>query len=232
MGSPSEEEGRDWYKYSFPELEGVDVEAQHRVTVPAFSMSQFPITQAQWQFVAGLPRIDRDLEPDPANFKGDDRPIEVVSWHEAMEFCARLSQFTGKTYRLPSEAEWEYAARGTKRRLYPWNDEVLDVERANFNYVYNGTSAVGCFPRGATSEGILDLGGNVWEWTRSEYQPYPYDSDDGREEGHDPVQKRFTLRGGSWSAAPLSLRATYRYYNKPGCHYNIRGFRLARYPKQ
>ncbi|MGC8711881.1 MAG: SUMF1/EgtB/PvdO family nonheme iron enzyme [Leptodesmis sp.] len=180
MGSPAEEEGRDWYKYSFPELEGVDVEAQHRVTVPAFAMSQFPITQAQWRFVAGLPPIERDLEPDPASFKGDDRPVEVVSWREAMEFCARLSQYTGNTYRLPSEAEWEYACRGGTTTPFHFGETLL-TDLANYNGTYTYGDGIQGEYRQRTTEvgsfgvvnafGLSDMHGNVWEWCLDIWHP-------------------------------------------------------------
>ncbi|PDW02298.1 formylglycine-generating enzyme family protein, partial [Candidatus Viridilinea mediisalina] len=102
-------------------------------------------------------------------------PLVGISWYEATAFCAWLTHYLrdGSVYRLPSEAEWEYAARGVLRRPYPWGEETPDGERANFAGTHNGTSAVGCFPLGATPEGILDLAGNVWEWTRSEYRSYP-----------------------------------------------------------
>ncbi len=103
MGSPDSEEGRD-----------VNEQPQHQVTIPAFGMSKFPITQAQWRTVAALPRIEHSLNPDPSNFKGAELPVEQVSWHEAVEFCARLASQTGRNYRLPSEAEWEYACRANR----------------------------------------------------------------------------------------------------------------------
>lgn len=78
----------------------------HQVTVPAFYLGKYEVTQAQWRVVAGWPKVNQDLDPEPSFFKGDNRPVERVSWQEAMEFGARLSQKTGRTYRLPSEAEW------------------------------------------------------------------------------------------------------------------------------
>ena len=83
----------------------------HKVTVPSFYMGKYPVTQQQWRAVASLDKIDRNLNLDPSYFKGDFRPVECVNWLDTQEFCARLSIFTGKKYRLPSEAEWEYAAR-------------------------------------------------------------------------------------------------------------------------
>ena len=84
---------------------------QHQVTVQSFLMGKYPVTQAQWKAVAALPKVNRDLKLEPSKFKGDDLPVEQVSWYDAVEFCDRLSQHTGKQYRLPSEAEWEYACR-------------------------------------------------------------------------------------------------------------------------
>ncbi|NEO21280.1 MAG: formylglycine-generating enzyme family protein, partial [Moorea sp. SIO4A5] len=100
MGSPETEEGHT-----------NDESPQHRVTVTSFFMGKYPVTQAQWQAVAALPQVNRELEPDPSHFKGKNRPVEQVSWYDAVEFCERLSQYTKRPYRLPSEAEWEYACR-------------------------------------------------------------------------------------------------------------------------
>ncbi len=127
MGSSETESGRD--KHESP---------QHLVTVAPFFMSKYPVTQAQWRIVAALPQINRPLPPDPADFKGDNRPVERVSWHEAIEFCARLTQLTGREYRLPSEAEWEYACRaGTTTPFY--FGETATTELANYDghFIYS-----------------------------------------------------------------------------------------------
>jgi formylglycine-generating enzyme required for sulfatase activity len=236
MGSPPNEAARDWYKYSFPELEGVDVEAQHQVTVPAFSMSQFPITQAQWRFVAGLPRINRDLEPDPANFKGDRRPLEVVSWYEAIEFCDRLSQHTGKEYRLPSEAEWEYACRAGTTQPFHFG-ETLSTDFANYNgtYTYGDgeqgeyrqqTTIVGSFGV-VNAFGLSDMHGNVWEWCLDHWHPSyegaPIDGSAWVTEGDSRYR---LLRGGSWYNLPGYCRSADRFRNSPDDQVNIIGFRV------
>ncbi|MEO1353197.1 MAG: SUMF1/EgtB/PvdO family nonheme iron enzyme [Cyanobacteria bacterium J06635_15] len=112
MGSPASEVGRDWYGDWDKSLRGVNVEGpQRKVKVSPFLMGKYPVTQAQWKTVTTLPKVGRDLESEPSNFKGDNRPIEQVSWDDAVEFCKRLSKKTGREYRLPSEAEWEYACR-------------------------------------------------------------------------------------------------------------------------
>jgi len=161
-------------------------------------------------------------------------PVVGVSWYEATAYGDWLTQHLrdGYIYRLASEAEWEYAARGRERRTYPWGNPEPDGERANFNRQYNGTTAVGCFPAGATPEtDLLDMAGNVWEWTRSAYQPYPYDPDDGREDEAEPAQKHFTLRGGAGYFQPIYLRAAYRFGDSPDTHVQYVGFRLARHLK-
>lgn len=157
-------------------------------------------------------------------------PVVGVSWFEAAAFCRWLTQQLddGSVYCLPSEAEWEYAARRATRRTFPWGEAEPDSERCNFAEIYGGTSAVGCFAPGATPEdGIHDLAGNVWEWTRSEYRPYPYDPADGREGATETSQKQFTLRGGSWHTHRGRIRCPYRRAFLADRNFLIYGFRLA-----
>ncbi|NEO27622.1 MAG: formylglycine-generating enzyme family protein, partial [Kamptonema sp. SIO4C4] len=172
MGAPESEEGSQ-----------DDERPQHQVTVPSFFMGKTPITQAQWRQVASFPKVQRDLDPDPSHFKGDDRPVEKVSWYDALEFCARLSQQTGQNYRLPSEAEWEYACRAgtttpfyfgatitTDLANYRGTDWTNDEGKTYPSFYGNGprgeyreeTTSVGTFPPNAF--GLYDLHGNVWEW--------------------------------------------------------------------
>lgn len=236
MGSPPDEAARDWYEYNYPELKGVDVEAQHRVMVPAFSISQFPITQAQWRFVASLPAIEWNLNPDPANFKGDDRPIEVVSWREAMEFCARLSEFTHKSYRLPSEAEWEYACRAGTTAPFHFG-ETLSTDLANYDGTYtygNGirgeyrqrTTEVGSFGV-VNAFGLSDMHGNVWEWCQDIWHPsYEGAPTDGSAWMTDGDDRYRVLRGGSWYVNPGICRSAIRDRNAPDIQNTYIGFRV------
>jgi formylglycine-generating enzyme required for sulfatase activity len=163
-------------------------------------------------------------------------PVAGVSLYEAIAFCRWLTQHQmynsqGYIYMLPSEAEWEYAARGQIRRTYPWGDNLFDNEKANHNYGIDGTtSAVGCFPSGTNPEGVHDLIGNLWEWTRSAFYPYPYDPNDGREAWNNFQKHDFVRRGESYMdenvVAPLSFRNPWPPDNPNGGP----SFRLVRYP--
>jgi formylglycine-generating enzyme required for sulfatase activity len=136
----------------------------------------------------------------------------------------------GNPYTLPRAAVGECAARTPTQRPYPWGPDEPDDERANFAGRHGSTSAVGCFPAGATPEEVFDMAGNVLEWTRSAYADYPYEPTDGREEVGDPAQKQFALRGGPWNYQSLTLRASFRnYYCSPDFHFDFVGFRLARH---
>jgi formylglycine-generating enzyme required for sulfatase activity len=244
MGSPLDEEERNWY-WNHPyysETQGLDVEKQHPVTVSSFLMSQHPITQAQWRFVAQLSKINRDLDPDPANFKGDRHPIETVSWHDAIEFCARLSQHTGKTYRLPSEAEWEYTCRaGTVEPFHL--GATLSTDFANYNgdvkYTYgngvegvfqNKTTEVGSFGI-VNAFGLSDMHGNVWEWCLDHwhlsYEGAPIDGSAWVVDGDDRYR---LLRGGSWYYDPGYCRSAYRNRGSPHLQNNNYGFRVVCVP--
>jgi formylglycine-generating enzyme required for sulfatase activity/energy-coupling factor transporter ATP-binding protein EcfA2 len=145
---------------------------QHQVNVPEFFVGKYQVTQAQWRAVAEIPKVNRDLKPDPSNFKGDNRPVENVSWDDVMEFCARLSQHTGREYRLPSEAQWEYACRAGTTTPFHFG-ETITPELVNYNgndsyanapkgEARNQTTPVGSFPPNAF--GLYDMHGNVWEW--------------------------------------------------------------------
>lgn len=193
----------------------------HQITIPPFFMGKFPVTQAQWKIVASLKKVHRDLNPEPSAFTDDNRPVERVSWYDAVEFCQRLSRETGRKYRLPSEAEWEYACRaGTRTPFY--FGETITTELANYDgsYTYAGestgkyrqeTTIVGQFPPNAF--GLYDMHGNVWEWCFDNwYRDYnlpPRDSNTwlNKNNHHSPAK---ILRGGSWLDDPRECRCGYR----------------------
>ena len=189
-----------------------DESPQHEVTVKSFFMSKYPVTQAEWRAVAALPQVERKLEADPSYFKGDDCPVERVSWYEAMEFCARLSAHTGREYRLPTEAEWEYACRAGTTTQYHFGD-TLTSELASYDT--NQTTEVGSCPPNAF--GLYDMHGNVWEWCQDHwhknYKGAPTDGSAWDDQGENDSR---VLRGGSWVNNPRVCRSASRLDDLPG----------------
>jgi formylglycine-generating enzyme required for sulfatase activity len=257
MGSPEAEEGR------------IDAEGpQHRVEIGEFLMGQTPITQAQWRVVAGWQPRDgeswgRELELNPSYFQGgdnqkggqarlfdgeantDQRPVEQVSWEDAIEFCNRLRQRTGQNYSLPSEAQWEYACRAGSDTPFHFG-ETISPELANYNSnrTYGDgpsgeyreqTRPVGMFsanasdvkPFPANAWGLFDMHGNVWEWCLDQWHPsYEGAPKDGGAWEHadtkrsdvnkDGKSARRLLRGGSWGYHPGLCRSACRLHPLPG----------------
>jgi formylglycine-generating enzyme required for sulfatase activity len=150
---------------------------------------------------------------DDSRFNGLNQPVVGVNWYEAMAYAAWLARVTGKAYRLPTEAEWEWAARrGTRRYAWPG---AWDASRCNWSGSrLNRPAPIGLFPHGATPDGLHDLAGNVYEWTASLYRPYPYVAADGREAA-DAGGLR-VMRGGSWYTGQSQVRGGYRYGSDPG----------------
>jgi formylglycine-generating enzyme required for sulfatase activity/uncharacterized caspase-like protein len=228
MGSPENEEGRS-----------NDESPQHQVNVPPFFMGKYPVTQKQWKAVAALPKVKIDLEVDPSYFKGDNLPVECVSWNDAQEFCARLSQLTKKTYRLPSEAEWEYACRGGTTTPFYFGETIsTDLANYNGNYTYgNGvkgeyrekTTEVGIFP--ANPCGLYDMCGNIWEWCEDEWhENYINAPTDGSVWSDDSNSDAKLLRGASWFYIPVYCRSARRCYNVAGFDDFNFGFRVVYNP--
>ena len=160
-----------------------------------------------------------------SRFNHPAQPVVGVSWFEARAYCAWLAAQTGDHYHLPTEVEWEAAARGQTGRVYAYGNDFAIARCSTFETHIRRTTPVGVFPGGLTPEDIADLSGNVWEWTTSQYRPYPYDVVDGRE-GLDDAAARRVLRGGSWSFDASSARAADRNYDVPGYRYYAIGFRV------
>ncbi|MGB3491105.1 MAG: SUMF1/EgtB/PvdO family nonheme iron enzyme [Elainellaceae cyanobacterium] len=199
---------------------------QHEVSMSGFFMGRYPVTQAQWKAAARLPQVEQELNSNPFRFKGDDRPAEKVSWHDAIEFCARLSQATGRDYRLPSEAEWEYTCRAESTTDYAFGDTITH-ELANY---YGGdrpneTTPVGSFPPNAF--GLYDMHSNVWEWCLDPWHGnYNNAPTDGRvwEEGGDRTYR--VVRGGCCYNLPRNCRSAIRDYYLPDTRDTYNGFRV------
>lgn len=223
MGSPEDEIDRS-----------DDEGPQHSVTLPPFFMGRYPVTQAQWRAVAALPQIDRPLESQPSHFQGENHPVERVSWHEAVEFCARLAQLTSRPYRLPSEAEWEYACRaGTTTPFY--FGKTLTDELAN----YRASSTYADGPKGefrqtttpvnyfglANAFGLSDMHGNVWEWCQDHWHDNYTDAPTNAWLNRNDSASR-VRRGGSWNDHPRSCRSAFRDNDLLDDRSNDIGFRV------
>ncbi len=133
-----------------------------------------------------------------------DHPVVSVSWHDAQAFC----KWAGVL--LPTEAQWEKAARGPNGRLWPWGNDKPTKDHCNFDMNVKDTTPIGSFPKGASPYGCLDMAGNVWEWTSSHYKPYPYDGGDGREDLSAPDSVPRVLRGGSFASHVGDVRCAGR----------------------
>jgi formylglycine-generating enzyme required for sulfatase activity len=241
--------GRFWMGSPASEPERRDAEGpQHLVQLQGFFLAQTPITQLQWRTVAqwqpgkGQSGWKRQLDPDPSRFNGDQRPVEQVSWHDATEFCRRLSQRTGRNYTLPSEAQWEYACRAGTTTAFHFG-ETISSELANYNgseAYANGpkgeyrkqTTEVGLFP--ANAWGLQDMHGNVWEWCldhwHDSYEGAPEDGSAWLDEKAAEDERRL-LRGGSWSNHPRVCRSVYRGGDHPDYRSDGRGFRVCCLPQ-
>jgi formylglycine-generating enzyme required for sulfatase activity len=209
---------------------------QHTVYLPDYYIAKTPVTNAQ--YAAFVEATDHRW---PKHWKGgkppkgkEDHPVVYVSWHDAVAYCNWLSKVTGKAYRLPSEAKWEKGARGTDGRIYPWGNES-DPERCNSSEGgTGGTTPVGAYPQGASPYGLLDMAGNVWEWTTSlwgedrskpEFR-YPYDPTDGREDLGAGDKMLRVLRGGSWAGGQIGACCAYRNRYSPNARWSFSGFRI------
>jgi formylglycine-generating enzyme required for sulfatase activity len=191
----------------------------HAVKLNTYEIGKYPVTVEEFsEYVEDGGAEPRDWDKQVAH---PNRPVVNVSWHEAVAYC----RWAG--VRLPTEAEWERAARGLADRPYPWGTEEPDPSRANYDETKIGApTPVGLFPGGATPEGICDLAGNVWEWVADWYGEYPKGNQKnpaGPKTGDSRV-----LRGGAWYFQSGVLGAANRVRFQPGYRYGIIGFRCAR----
>ena len=229
-----EKKARSWVNWEKP---------RHRVKVSAFSLGKFQVTQAQWRRVAAIPKVKIDLEPDPetfSSFKGANLPVDSVNWHQAVEFCDRLSKHTQNTYRLPSEAEWEYACRAETDTAFHFG-ATITPEYVNYdgNYPYaqaakgeyrQKTTEVGSFP--PNGFGLYDMHGNLWEWCTDDWhENYKNAPENGRawinNDNHSQDSRLIkVLRGGSWFGNARNCRSGSRLRSIADLDGLICGFRV------
>ncbi|MEI6408917.1 MAG: SUMF1/EgtB/PvdO family nonheme iron enzyme [Bacteroidota bacterium] len=204
MGSPTTEQGR------------YEDECQHTVSIKPFSIGCYEVTQAQWKSVMGS---------NPAKFQNcEDCPVEQVSWNDVQDFINKLNQKTGKTYRLPTESEWEYAARGGQKRTtyHPYPGGQV-IETAGW-YKENAGAKTRQVGKKAPNElGLYDMSGNVWEWCQDLYKAYPNCSSNAKE----GQQYQYIMRGGCWADEARTCRVSNRGYSEQDKRDDALGFRLA-----
>ena len=232
----------EYQKYFVREL------PRHLVTVPSFFMGKYAITQAQWRIVAtSYPQVTQELNSNPSKFKGDNLPVEQVSWDDAQEFCARLSNHTKRNYRLPSEAEWEYVCRAGTTTPFHFG-ETIDSVHANYCAVdeeIDKKNYPGTYDRGILGEyrekttevgtflpnafGLYDMHGNVLEWCEddwhSDYKGAPDDGSAWVESDRKSTDR--LLRGGSWLNIPVNCRSAGRNDDARDYRINNVGFRVS-----
>jgi formylglycine-generating enzyme required for sulfatase activity len=206
---------------------------QHQIKLSEFRISRYPVTNSQWAYFltqTGYDWADRDKLWQSGLPSGKEHhPVVWVTWQDALAFC----RWAG--VRLPTEAEWEKAARGTDRRLYPWGNQLPNSNMANFDKQVGDTTAVDCYPSGKSIYNVYDLAGNVWEWTSTIWGTdknnpefvYPYQADDGRESLDDPDILR-VVRAGGWKYSADMIRCAYRDWNDPHVRGSGLGFRVVK----
>ncbi|MEO3705790.1 bifunctional serine/threonine-protein kinase/formylglycine-generating enzyme family protein [Trichormus azollae] len=220
-----------------PEFEG-DAEEypQHQVMVKPFFMAKYPITQAQWKAVVALPQVTQALNSKPSKFKGINLPVENVSWYEAVEFCLRLSMKTGRNYRLPSEAEWEYACRAGSTTAFHFGERItsdlINCSGGDFYIVpiksnfRKQITNVGSFNI-ANAFGLYDMHGLVWEWCadpwHNNYENAPTNASIWDVDGD--IHRR-VLRGGAWNFNAELCRSASRSWNEAEGGLRMSGLRV------
>ena len=235
----SQRASADWVKNEKP---------QHRLTLPDYWIGKTPITNAQfrpfvdsdgytnqayWTAAGWVWRQEQNIiQPSYSNdstWNGPDYPVVGVSWFEAVAYCRWLSKQTGIEFRLPSEAEWEKAARGSNGLIYPWGN-TWDENLVNSSESgVQKTMPVGSYPEGTSPYGALDMAGNVWEWCATQWaKPYPYRLEDEWQTTYLEATADYRMvRGGSWYQDGTRVRGAYRYNVHPRGRGSIRGLRVA-----
>ena len=218
---------------SDPALDSVaaeDEQPKHSLTLPEYWIGKTEVTNAQFNAFVKATSYVWSHGVIPASRQN--YPVANVSWDDCMAFCAWLRTLTGQAFKLPTEAQWEKAARGTDGRIYPWGNDPPDDDRANFGQSVKDATEVGKYgSKGASPFGLDDVAGNVGEWTLTAYaeKAYPYNPADGRESETAQVETR-VVRGGTWEDSDYSLRCAVRSFSVPSNRDDRYGFRVCMLP--
>lgn len=197
-----------------------DEKPVHKVWLDGYWIGQTPVTNRQYQVYCHEKGFSKGFDKNELEF-----PVVEITWHDASEFCGWLTEKSGQNIRMPTEAEWEKAARGTDARKYPWGNENPTCRLANYHGCVGETSLVGNYPAGASPFGALDMAGNVWEWVADWYlQDYFRQSTYKNPQGPDSGIHR-VFRGGSWGSNNIYLRVSSRQRANPGDSHITNGFR-------
>jgi iron(II)-dependent oxidoreductase len=205
---------------------------QEKIYIDSFYISRFEITNKQYErFLMDNPNYKKPDYWNEENFNASNQPVVGVSWYDAVAFCNWLSEKTQKNYRLPTEAEWEKAARGADARIFPWGNAEPDIQKANFMEQYGKTISVKKLPAGASFFGVMHMAGNVWEWCSDWYDETYYKKFSGRYNPTGSLKGYLkVVRGGSWMDNAFYLRCASRYQYSPEIKRNNIGFRIVRIP--
>jgi len=208
-------------KFTMGSNKGSDNEKPvHLVDLAQYNIDKYETTNAQYTACVQTGKCTPSRCDEYENGEKANHPVVCVNWNQAKAYC----EWRGG--RLPTETEWEKAARGTDERIYPWGNESPNDTLLNYEKKVGDTTEVGSYPKGASPYGVMDMAGNVWEWVSSDYKPYPYKADDGREDLLDNTEKG--LRGGSWPDNDISSRTTHRNNIEPTASSGGIGFRCVR----
>ena len=208
--------------------ESSDEKPKHKVYLDAYWMGKYPVTNAQYAAF-----VKANGYKKPSHWKGEisankaDHPVVWVDWKDAQAFCLWASKVSDKAVHLPSEAQWEKAARGTNGRTYPWGEEAPNPRLLNFDENVRDTTAVGSYPAGVSPYGALDMAGNVWEWTADWYGEDYYSKSPGKNPTGPASGEKRVLRGGSWGSVVRHVRSANRGCYVPGDTDDVGGFRCA-----
>jgi formylglycine-generating enzyme required for sulfatase activity len=209
---------------------------QHRLYLPDYYLAKTPVTNAQYAafVVATGHKWPDHWEGGNIPPGKEDHPVVNVTWYDALAYCGWLAEATDKPYGLPSEAEWEKGARGADGIIWPWGNQWGPKRCKSYEGGKGDTVPVGAYPAGASPYGLLDMAGNVWEWTRSLWgeiprRPtfrYPYDPKDGRENLGAPQRVLRVVRGGAFDGYEGGVRCAVRYRLDPYLRFRDFGFRV------